>query len=192
MFNVAAIKTMLWSFELVSDLKINFAKSCFGAFGVSEEWVKNAADRLLLLPFSYLGIPIGTNPRWSKTWDPIIVKCEKRLNKWRQRYLSFGGRVTLIKSILNSIPIFYFSFFRVPKKVVLKLEGLQRRFLWGGNAEHKKIPWISWETICLPKERGGLGVRELIKFNCALLGTWRWNLFHHEGKLCGENTGVEI
>jgi len=94
MSNVAAIKTMLWSFELVSGLKINFAKSCFGAFGVSEEWVKNAADtlncRLLSLPFSYLGIPIGANPRRSETWETIIVKCEKRLNKWKQRHLFLG------------------------------------------------------------------------------------------------------
>lgn len=71
MSNVAAIKTMLRSLELVSGLKINFAKSCFGAFGVSEEWVKIAADtlnsRLLPLPFSYLAIPIGANPRRSET-----------------------------------------------------------------------------------------------------------------------------
>ena len=73
MANVAAIKAILWSFELVSGLKINFSKSCFGAFGVSEEWVKIAANmlnfRLLLLPFSYLGIPIGAIPRQSETWD---------------------------------------------------------------------------------------------------------------------------
>ena len=73
-----------------------------------------------------------------------------------------------------------------------KLEGLQQRFLWGGDAEYKKIPWITWETICLPKEREGLGIRELKKFNYALLGKWHWNLFHYQGKLWGENTGVEV
>ena len=39
MSNVKAIKVMLRSFELVSGLKINFAKSCFGAFGMTEQWV---------------------------------------------------------------------------------------------------------------------------------------------------------
>lgn len=42
----------------------------------------------------------------------------------------------LVKLVLNSIPIFFFSFFRVPKKVVERLVRLQRSFLWGdGGAE---------------------------------------------------------
>ncbi|KAH1209320.1 putative ribonuclease H protein [Glycine max] len=50
-------------------LKINFAKSCFGAFGESDLWKQQAANylncRLLVLPFTYLGIPIGANLRSS-------------------------------------------------------------------------------------------------------------------------------
>ena len=38
MENVKAIKAILRTFELVSGLKINFAKSCFGAFGVTDQW----------------------------------------------------------------------------------------------------------------------------------------------------------
>ena len=65
--NVEAIKVILWSFELVSGLRINFAKSCFGAFGVTDQWKQDAANylhcSLLAFPFVYLGIPIGSNPR---------------------------------------------------------------------------------------------------------------------------------
>ncbi|KHN24682.1 hypothetical protein glysoja_029751, partial [Glycine soja] len=64
------------------------------------------------LPFVYLGIPIGANPRRARVWEPIIQKCERRLARWKQRFISFGGRVTLIQSVLTSIPIYYFSFFR--------------------------------------------------------------------------------
>ena len=71
MENVKAIKVMLRSFELVSGLKINFAKSRFGAIGATEQWILNAATylncRVLSVPFSYLGIPIGANPRRSET-----------------------------------------------------------------------------------------------------------------------------
>ena len=67
MENVEAIKVMLRSFELVSGLKINFAKSSFGAFGVSAQWKHLAAKylncSLMAFPFVYLGIPIGANPR---------------------------------------------------------------------------------------------------------------------------------
>ena len=70
MHNVKTIKAVLRSFELVSGLKINYAKSCVGAIGKSELWQKEAADYLncnmLSMPFMYLGIPIGANPRRSE------------------------------------------------------------------------------------------------------------------------------
>jgi len=66
--------------------------------------------------------------------------------------------MTLIKSVLNLIPIFFFSFFRVPKKVVDRMVRLQRTFYRGGDSEHQKLVRVSREAICLPKERGGLGV----------------------------------
>ena len=67
MENVKAIKVILRSFELVSRLKINFAKSSFGTVGMSNQWMKDVVRylncRLLVVPFPYLGIPIGANLR---------------------------------------------------------------------------------------------------------------------------------
>lgn len=51
---------------------------------------------------------------------------------------------------------------------------LQRRFLWGGNEENKKVAWVSWKSFCKPKSKGGLGVKNLEAFNLALLVKWRW------------------
>ena len=89
MENVRAIKAILRAFELVSGLKINFAKSCFGAFRATNQWIQDAAKCLncsmLALPFVYLGIPLGANPRRSHMWDPIIHKCERKLTKWKQK-----------------------------------------------------------------------------------------------------------
>lgn len=42
---------------------------------------------------------------------------------------------------------------------------IQIRFLWGGDDESKKIPWGHWEDICKSKEMGGLGVKNLYRFN---------------------------
>ena len=83
MRNVKTIKAILRTFELVSGLKINFVKSSFGAFGMSEQWKIEAANylncSLLTIPFIYLGIPIGANPRRCQMWDPLINKCERKL-----------------------------------------------------------------------------------------------------------------
>ena len=75
----------------------------------------NLNCRILSLPFKYLGIPIGDNPRRSVFWDPIFRKCEGKLATWKHRHISFGGRVILINSVLTAIPI-YFLFFQGPVK----------------------------------------------------------------------------
>ena len=60
---------------------------------------------------------------------------------------------------------------------------IQRRFMWGGAADQAKIPWISWEVVCLPKEKEGLGIEDINNFNLALLGKWKWNLMQHQREL---------
>ena len=89
----------------------------------------------------------------------------------------------LIKSILTSIPIYFLSFFRILNKVADKLVQIQRRFLWGGGLDQKKIAWVEWETVCLPKEKGGLGIKDIRTFNKALLEKWRWNMLQQNTKL---------
>ena len=64
-----------------------------------------------------------------------------------------------------------------------KLVSLQRKFLWGEGPDKNKIAWIKWNIVCLPKEKGGLGLKDINTFNLALLGKWRWNLFQHDGQL---------
>ncbi|KAH1261405.1 putative ribonuclease H protein [Glycine max] len=166
--NIRVLKSVLRIFEMVSGLKINYAKSQYGCLGKSESWCREAALFLncgqLDIPFSYLGIPVGTASKNWNVWQPIISKFEFKLSKWKQKCLSMGGRITLINSVLTALPIYLLSFFKVPKKVVNKLVSIQRNFLWGGGSEAAKIAWVNWDTICLPKNKGGLA-----KFNEALL-----------------------
>lgn len=61
--------------------------------------------------------------------------------------------------------------------MVEKLVTIQRRFLWGGGLEQRKIAWVKWKTVCLPKDKGGLGIKDIKTFNTTLLGKWRWDLF---------------
>lgn len=79
----------------------------------------------------------------------------------------------MINSILTSLPLYFFSFFKAPKKVITKLVKLQCCFLWSGMAESNKICGIKWDTICLPKEDGRLGVKDLEACNKSLLSKWR-------------------
>lgn len=176
--NLWAVKTIFRSFELVSGLRVNFKKSHLFGINIDEYFISSAAEFLSCsvgtLPFKFLGVPVAANPRRSSTWEPIINLVKKRLQCWKGRLLSIGGRVTLINSVLNSLPVYLFSFYRAPKGVIRKLVSIQRNFLWGGGEEAKKICWVAWRKICLPKKLGGLGVKDLHLFNLSLLAKWRW------------------
>ena len=92
---------------------------------------------------------------------------------WKRQYISKGGRITLIKSTLASMPIYQMSIFRMPKIVARRLEKVQRDFLWGGNLEGK-IHLVKWEVVCTEKNKGGLGLRKIAMLNKALLSKWIW------------------
>jgi hypothetical protein len=175
--NLWTIKTVLRSFELVSGLKINFVKSKLYGINVDSSLLTAGSSFLSCradsIPFKFLGIPVGANPRRQATWKPIVETMKSRLSSWSSRHLSYGGRITLINSVLSSLPLYFFSFFRAPKCIIQQLVRIQRNFLWGGGSNDKKICWVNWDHICLPTDKGGLGVKNLELFNIALLSKWK-------------------
>ena len=81
------------------------------------------------LPLKYLGLPLGTKFKELSIWNPILEKTERRLVGWKRLYLSKGGKVTLIKSTLSSLPTYFLSILPIPRKVANRMEKLQRDFL---------------------------------------------------------------
>lgn len=77
--------------------------------------------------------------------------------------------MTLVNSVLGSLPLYFFSLFRAPAKVIKKLEGIRRTFLWGGFDRSTGISWTKWDYVVAPKDLGGLGVRRLKDANLARL-----------------------
>lgn len=97
----------------------------------------------------------------------------RKLSIWKCRNLSIGGRV-LLNLVLSTLLVFLMSFYKVPKKVIKDIFLLQSRFFWHGNEDKKGSHWLKWSNVCKPKEEGGLGVRNVILFNEALLLKWKW------------------
>jgi len=176
--NVVTLKAILRGFELASGLKINFHKSKLAGINVHRNsllcYTKTLNCAPMVVPFKYLGLEVGGNPRRKKIWEPIINKLEDRLSTRRWRYLSLAGRICVIKSVLTAVPLYYLSLFRAPESVCMNITSIQRRFLWGWGKEKKPISWVSWKVICKSKEEGGLGLTDIREFNYALLAKWRW------------------
>ena len=113
------------------------------------------------LPMKYLGLPLGATYKETSIWNPIIERMEKRLAGWKRLYLSKGGKVTLIKSTLSSLPTYFLSLFPIPVRDANRLEKLQREFLWCEMGESTKFHLVSWPDICEPVQRGGLTIKNV-------------------------------
>jgi hypothetical protein len=166
----------LW-FEAVSGLKINLGKSEIVPVGEVlnlEVLAQILGCQTTSLPMKYLGLPLGASFKAKSIWNPIIERMEKRLAGWKRLYLSKGGKATLIKSTLSSLPTYFLSLFPIPAGVAHRLERIQRHFLWSGMGEETKFHLVSWSQVCEPVQHGGLGVKDLQQFNRALLSKWLW------------------
>ena len=182
--NVFTIKTILRCFKLVFGLKINFHKSKLAGINVDrftlETYAKTLNCNTMRILFKYLGLEVGGNPRKVQFWKPVVNKVSARLSTWKGRCLSMAGRICLIKLVFTSIPLFYLSFFKAPVSICERIRNIQRSFLWAWGRDNRSIPWVSWGNICKPPEEGGLGIKDVRKFNYALMAKWKWRLMSDE------------
>jgi hypothetical protein len=126
--NVRALRAVLVLFEKVSGLKVNFHKSMLVGVNINDSWLAEAAAVLGCVvgkvPFLYLGLPIGGKPQHLSFWEPVLTRIRTRLSGWKSRFLSFGGRLILLKSVLTSLPVYALSFFKAPSGIIPSIESL--------------------------------------------------------------------
>ncbi|GKC36210.1 RNA-directed DNA polymerase, eukaryota, reverse transcriptase zinc-binding domain protein [Tanacetum coccineum] len=144
--------------NLTSSLKINIHKYSIYGIGVSSEDVHLMKSitgcSAGSFPFTYLGLPIGSNMSLTTNWKLLVDKFYSKLSSWKANLLSYGGRLTLIKSVMGSLGIYFLSLFKAPSTVLKTLENTR-----------------------------GLAIGSLKSFNLALLHKWRWQFYSNPDSL---------
>ena len=72
-----------------------------------------------------------------------------------------GGKEILIKSIAQAVPVFAMMVFKIPKNICKEITSAISQFWWGNGNDQKRIHWQQWFKLCMPKEKGGMGFRDL-------------------------------
>lgn len=133
--NIRNLIRILRCFYMVLSLRINLLTSNLLGFRVAHSEVSSLAYTTVCymasLSFSYPGLPVGQSMVHVKGWETIIDNFSSSVSSWKVKMLSIGGRLTLIKVVLGSLCIYFFSLFRVPSTICHMLEICRSRFFWG-------------------------------------------------------------
>ena len=68
------------------------------------------------------------------------------------------------------------SCFKIPNSLCDELASTIRTFWWGQKQDERKMAWLSWDKMCIPKACGGMGFKILKHFSLALLSKQGWRL----------------
>nr|XP_009785833.1 PREDICTED: uncharacterized protein LOC104234042 [Nicotiana sylvestris] len=106
---VQYLNLTLLLFQAISGLHINMLKSKIYPINLVEN-LEELADIMGCdvgsFPTTYLGLPLGARYKVAEVWSGVIEKVEKRLATWQMQNLSMSGRLTLVNSVLDSLPTY--------------------------------------------------------------------------------------
>ncbi|XP_020599168.1 uncharacterized protein LOC110038621 [Phalaenopsis equestris] len=125
----------LENFQEVSGIKLNgqkcisvLSKQCKSEF---KKWVSNFTGFTnSQLPVKYLGVFLIKGRTKNFQFDHILEKIQSKLQAWENSYLSNGGRITLLKSVLSAIPSYLLQMNVMKKATQRLLEGLGDSPIW--------------------------------------------------------------
>ena len=118
-------------------------------------------------PLKYLRVPIVSSRLTKIDCNALVEMITARVHTWATRNISYAGRLVLINSVLFGTFSFWGSVFLLPNEVIEKITQISRNSLWSGAEDFRKPPHIPWQTSCLPKSYGGLGIKDFAARNKA-------------------------
>ena len=110
-------------------------------------------ERYLVLPSH-----VGRNKR--ERFTNTKERVWRKFQGWGEKLLSQVRG--LIKSVVQAIPIFTMSSFKIPFILCQYFKGLILKFWWGNVVRGEKPHWVKWENICKSKMLGGMGFKVCI------------------------------
>ena len=110
---------------------------------------------------------VGRNKKTS--FNYIKERIWRKTQGWKEKLLSQAGREILIMAVIQVIPTYTMSCFKLPMGLCAEIESLIRRFWWGQKGDRRKVHWVKWETLCQTKSEGDMGFKDLALFNDSLL-----------------------
>ncbi|XP_056692909.1 uncharacterized protein [Spinacia oleracea] len=168
------IKDTIKFFCEISGEMINYDKSAVMFSPNTPTTFKHIMRKILGTPSTeklgkYLGCNVEIDGRSSQVFHQLVEKVQRKITSWKNLALSQAGRLLLTNGILAALCANVLSVFLAPTLVKKKIDSILCRYWWKGSSETKGICWRKRSLLEIPKERGGVGLRSVLRFNTALL-----------------------
>jgi hypothetical protein len=159
------LKGLLHTFACSTSHKVNFCKSFLIPINVLDEKNLILAGTLGCqvesMPFTYLGLPLGTTKPVIQDYMPLLSRVEKGL-MGISSFASYAGRLMLVNSVLSALPTYYMCVLHLPLEIIDQINKYHWHCLWRGSDINKKGNFLAaWNKLQRPKSQGGLGVIDL-------------------------------
>jgi hypothetical protein len=167
------LKAILESFAQSTGLRVNYAKSCMVPLNLTKEedliMVGVLGCKLQQMPFTYLGLPMGTTKPRVEHFALMMNRVERQLISI-SLMLTYAGKLQLVNSVLSSLPTFTMCTVSVPVAIHEYVDRARRQCMWKkSEANARSKPMVAWKKCTRPKRKESLGIVNLRSQNAALL-----------------------
>jgi hypothetical protein len=117
----------------------------------------------------YLGVPLSIYKLTKNDLIPLVDAVTNKLTTWKSKFMSWAGRIMLVKVTLTTIPIHVSITVEVSPWIYKEIDRLRWAFIWtGSNTVNGGQCKVAWVRVVHPQELGGLGVLDLTTLGYAL------------------------
>ena len=144
------LKQIFDDYAVASGQVINYDKSSmFFSSGANQSQMEEIKSIFRLNVVSkhekYLGLPSMVGRSKIRFFNDIKLKVLNKLSNWQSKRFSCGGKEVLIKAVMQAVPAYEMSVFKIPQTLCEDIERAIVRIWWGSSKTQGCIHWAKWE-----------------------------------------------